>query len=66
MKGNTWATARCRVCGREIIARDNWAYKVGYGKRNFIYFCSWKHLREWRAGKIRTEKARKLKRGESV
>lgn len=66
MSGNTWATARCRICGKEIVVRDCWAYKFGGTKKHYVYFCSWKHLQEFKRGRERKTKERGLKRGEKV
>ena len=66
MRGNNWKTAKCKICRREIIVRDDYAFKILNGKDHSIYFCSWKHLQEYRGKNHRHTKERGLKWGEKV
>lgn len=36
----------CPVCGKNYIFRDFWAYKITYGKRWTISYCSWSCMRK--------------------
>ena len=67
MRANIWCVAKCKVCRKEIVIRNDWGYKVPNGNR-YYYFCSWNHLREWTEAKERKRKTRVrgLKRGENV
>lgn len=33
---------KCKVCGKEFFANDDWVYKLTYDKkRKLIWFCSY-------------------------
>ena len=43
---------KCRQCGKRFEGSVEWAYKESKGKKKgFIYFCSWRCLREFDKGR---------------
>ena len=53
---------KCAICGKEICAREEYAYKRGYMNTKQYYFCRYSHMREWDRRKAEeAEKKRKRK-----
>lgn len=47
---------KCRQCGKRFEGSIEWAYKESKGKKKgFIYFCSWRCLREFDKGRVTRE-----------
>ena len=48
---------QCAICGKEIYAGEEWAYKRKIHGERTLWFCSYKHMREYDA---KTEPKKKL------
>ena len=40
---------QCAICGKEIYAGEDWAYKRRIHGERTLWFCSYKHMREYDA-----------------
>ena len=38
---------KCKTCGKEFIARENWVYKRVDRNRCYKWFCSWSCLKKF-------------------
>ena len=49
---------KCAICGKEIITHgaDCWAYKIRLPNGRMIYFCSYKHKRQYEKDHPETQK----------